>query len=45
MKFYNSKGNIGHISYDAVICSAKYIFNSGLAGSDYTEAWETAKQV
>ncbi|MEA1911490.1 MAG: hypothetical protein U9N32_07435 [Spirochaetota bacterium] len=35
MKFYNSKGNIGHISYDAVLCSAKYIFNSGLTGSDY----------
>ena len=35
MKFYNSKGIIGNISYDAVLCSAKYIFDYGLAGSNY----------
>jgi len=35
MKFYNSKGSRGHISYDAILCSAKYIFDYGLAGSDY----------
>lgn len=35
MKFYNSKGSKRNISYDAVLCSAKYIFDYGLAGSDY----------
>lgn len=35
MKFYNSKGSMYNISYDAVLCSAKYIFDYGLAGSNY----------
>jgi len=35
MKFYNSKGNINKINYDAVLCSAKYVFDYGLAGSEY----------
>ncbi len=35
MKFYNSKGSLAHISYDAILCSAKFIFDYGLAGSDY----------
>ncbi len=35
MKFYNSKGITGNVSYDAVLCSAKYIFDYGLAGSKY----------
>ncbi len=35
MKFYNSKGSMENISYDAVLCSAKYIFDYGLAGSKY----------
>jgi len=35
MKFYNSKGSSEHISYDAILCSAKYVFDYGLAGSKY----------
>jgi diaminopimelate epimerase len=35
IKFYNSKGSSENISYDAVLCSAKYIFDYGLAGSNY----------
>lgn len=35
MKFFNSKGSIDNISYDAILCSAKYIFDYGLVGSDY----------
>jgi len=35
MKFYNSKGRADNISYDAVLCSAKYIFDYGIAGSKY----------
>ncbi len=33
--FYNSRGNKGNISYDAILCSAKYVFDYGLAGIDY----------
>ncbi|MDA3940036.1 MAG: hypothetical protein PF693_12150 [Spirochaetia bacterium] len=35
MKFYNSKGSVDNISYDAVLCSAKYIFDYGISGSKY----------
>ena len=35
MKFYNSKGSCEHISYDAILCSAKFVFDYGLAGSNY----------
>ena len=35
MSFFNSRGNKGIISYDAVLCTAKYVFDYGLAGSEY----------
>jgi len=35
MNFYNSRGYNSNISYDAILCSAKYVFDYGLAGSDY----------
>ncbi len=35
MMFYNSRGSKGNISYDAVLCTAKYVFDYGLAGSEY----------
>ena len=35
IKFYNSKGSSNNISYDAFLCTAKYVFDYGLSGSDY----------
>jgi len=35
MIFYNSRGYNSNISYDAILCSAKYVFDYGLAGSEY----------
>ncbi len=35
IKFYNSKGSSSKISYDAFLCTAKYVFDYGLSGSDY----------
>ena len=35
IKFYNSKGSSSNISYDAFLCTAKYVFDYGLSGSEY----------
>ncbi len=35
IKFYNSKGSSSKISYDALLCTAKYVFDYGLSGSEY----------
>lgn len=35
IKFYNSRGSSRKISYDALLCTAKYVFDYGLSGSEY----------
>ena len=35
IKFYNSRGSSSKISYDALLCTAKYVFDYGLSGSEY----------
>ena len=35
IKFFNSKGSSKNVSYDAFLCTAKYVFDYGLSGSDY----------
>jgi diaminopimelate epimerase len=35
LKFYNSRGSSENLSYDALLCAAKYIFDYGISGNEY----------